>query len=171
MVMWLHGKCSTKTNFDVFKSLSKRTRKFFRLIATRGGSSSPKSYPFCGNFTYSFVYYLDVFRIFSSREVHLIESFSYEPRRGGGGTLVRRGGAPLEYTTHNEFKVFMKSSYKIFISAMIFTTKKFPSKYLTSSLWSWKIRIETIDSYEDYNGETDFNIVFTPLCIVPCALV
>ena len=34
--------------------------------------------------------------------------------RGGGGTLVRRGGAPLEYTTHNEFKVFMKSSYKNF---------------------------------------------------------
>ena len=35
--------------------------------------------------------------------------------RGGGGTLVRRGGAPLEYTTHNESKVFMKSSsYKNF---------------------------------------------------------
>ena len=118
MVMGLHGKCSTKTNFDVFKSLSKRTRKFFRLIATRGGSSSsssssPKSYPFCGNFTYSFVYYLDVFRIFSSREVHLIESFSYEPRwRRHVGKARRGGGAPLEYTNHNGNKFFMKSSDK-----------------------------------------------------------
>ena len=147
MVMWLHGKCSTKTNFDVFKSLSKRTRKFFRLIATRGGSSSssPKSYPFCGNFTYSFVYYLDVFRIFSSREVHLIESFSYEPRRGGGGTLVRCG-APLEYTTHNESKVFMKFFVLEFSYLQWFSLRKsFPLS--TSSLWSWKITIETIDSY------------------------
>ena len=61
---------STKMNFDVFKSLNGGTRKFLRLIA--------KSYPFCGNFTLLSIT-LDVFRIFSSREVHLIESFSYEP--------------------------------------------------------------------------------------------
>ena len=27
--------------------------------------------------------------------------------------------------------------------------------------------IEMVDSYKNYNGELDFNIVFTPLCIVP----
>ena len=128
MVMWLHGKCSTKTNFDVFKSLSKRTRKFFRLIATRGGSSSsPKSYPFCGNFTYSFVYYLDVFRIFSSREVHLIESFSYET----AAAAPWRGAAhPLNILPTMSPKFLWSLRIRIFISAMIFTTKKFPSTYV-----------------------------------------